>query len=664
MYFAHWTTQKKYYRMILRILSVKNTRRQDYENKKHEMSKGLYSGVCIMEELGAVVQSIMKQLPQEAQAELIQKLKLSKEIDASPAGAILMGMHVLEYVGFARYVDELLGEEHTSIENLKQHYQKRRPEEKPPIPSTGILLSLIVADMIACPRYITRAYQFQEMAEKWQTGPLLGIEPALLNDDRILRAMSALGAEPQTMQEVLYKLVMEAGEKAGIPLNKFILDTMLLQLSGEFEKAPKVVPGRGKDSFSQLIVSLVIASGSRIPVGFGVLPGNTSDSTTLPGVYNTVNKIADEGPVEFLMDRIYPTASNIRFLKEHQEERMVYWVSPLKMGLSKREVRERIQDAWEQDRWKPINYRSTKEVREKIEPPLTAFETTWTLKDTIKPELEPGQKRRPKGSIQTVEIEVRCVFYRHQLNAEREKERRETEKTQLEEALKDFSLKLNKRKFRELDYCQTKLGELLKAYRNTKKFLQCHLSETENGVITMEWSWDEDALAAEEKYDGVFALLTNYSKEQVNANQLVTKYRSRDQVEVDFKGMKGLLDMGKIIYQIPQRIDAYIFLKVIAYFVLAFLRSYAAEAGIKTTEKKIQESMGDMLLVEGQVLPLEVKTYAVARDTELNKLFRKTFGLPEPLALIKILNDAVLKHIDDCVLRWYENWKGRSPALE
>jgi len=34
-----------------------------------------------------------------------------------------MGMHILEYVGFARYVDQLLGEEHTSIEKLKEHYK-------------------------------------------------------------------------------------------------------------------------------------------------------------------------------------------------------------------------------------------------------------------------------------------------------------------------------------------------------------------------------------------------------------------------------------------------------------------------------------------------------------------------------------------------------------
>ena len=173
-----------------------------------------------------------------------------------------MGMQILEYVGFTRYVDQLLGEEHTSIEKLKEHYQDL--EKSSLTPSIGIVLSLLVADMIACPRHITRAYQFEKMGEKWQTGPLLGIEPKLLNDDRFGRAMTELGGDKKAMEEVLYNLVIDSSKKADIPLNKFILDTTLLQLSGNFKDAPKVVPGRGRDSFSQLIVSLVIASGSNI----------------------------------------------------------------------------------------------------------------------------------------------------------------------------------------------------------------------------------------------------------------------------------------------------------------------------------------------------------------------------------------------------------------
>lgn len=609
-----------------------------------------------MNEIGVIIQSAQQLLPAELQDEFITQLGTSETIEASPAGAILMGVHILEYLGFPSYIDELLEEEHTTIEQLRHHYLNRYVLDKPMIPSTGIILSLMVADMIACPRHITPAYKFEEMAQKWQIGPLLGIEPSLLNDDRIGRAMSAIGADAETMEEVLFNMLTNAGKKAGIPLNKFMLDTTLLELDGKFKDAAKVVPGRGKNSFAQLIVSLVVASGSRLPVGFGVLAGNTNDSTTLPEIYKTVNRIADDGAVEFLMDRIYPTPSNILFLKEHADERLVYWVSPLKMGLSVKRVRERIDEAYHENKWEPISYRSTKERKAKIDPPLTTFETTWTLTEKIKPDLEPGQKRRPQGSIKTIAIEVRCVFYRHELQAEKETEKRKTDKEQLEKALQEFCIKLNKHRYQELEYCQKKLSELLNTFSRVKKFVQYDLFQANKGSISLTWSWNEAALEEEAKYDGIFALLTNYTQKQVNSNQLIIKYRGRDEIEVDFKQMRGLLDLERVLYQRPERIDSYIFLKVMAFFVLAFLRAYAAQEGVKATEKEIQESMGDMLLVENRILPLEMKTYAIAGDTELNQLFRKVFSLPKPQMFIKVLSETETSQVDDYVQRWHEAW--------
>jgi hypothetical protein len=92
-------------------------------------------------------------------------------------------------------------------------------------------------------------------------------------------ALNTLLNEKEEFEKALSQLNLNMTQYTG--QKKFILDTTLLN----FKDAPKVVPGRGRDSFSQLIVSLVIASGSRMPVGFGVLPGSTSDSTTLPDVY-------------------------------------------------------------------------------------------------------------------------------------------------------------------------------------------------------------------------------------------------------------------------------------------------------------------------------------------------------------------------------------------
>lgn len=608
----------------------------------------------IMTVPGKVLESAKKIMPEELQKELMDQIRTEDQVEAAPAGAILMGVYVLDYLGFARYIDDLTGEEHTSLAQLREHYLNKSVLARPLVPSTGIILSLLAADMIACPRHITPAYKFVEMAKEWQTGPLLGIEPALLNDDRIGRALSLVGKNHKSLEEVLINLVMNAGKQAGIPLNKFILDTTNLQLDGAFKDADKVEPGRGKNSFSQLIVSLVIAADSRMPVGFGVLAGSTSDSKTLPGIYETVHQVADPGAVEFLMDRIYPTPRNILFLKEKEQERQVYWISPLKMGLSEKRVREQIDLANKEKLWQPISYRSSKEIKAQTTSPMEAFETTWVLTETIKPDLEEGQSRRPRGSIQKIDVEVRCVFYRHELKAENEAERRRQKIDELEHALTQFRGCLNKRKYRKQDYCQNKLAELLNNYGTVSNFVDCTLVQTEDGIITLNWTQDEKAIREEERYDGIFALLTNYAKQQVNHNQLVTRYRSRDEVEVNFKAMRGLLDLERVLFSRPERIDAYIFLKVIALFVLTFLRSHAEREGVKTTEKQIQESMGDLLLVKTRILPLGLKTYAVARDSDLNRLFRKLFYLPEPTDLIKALGRMEIAHLDEYVQNWYE----------
>lgn len=612
-----------------------------------------------MEQLGMLLDSISRLLPKEVHKEVFNNLKISETFEATPSGAILIGMYILEYLGFPQYIDDILGIEHTTIAQLKNHYNNKEETEPPMIPSPGIVLSLMAADIIACPSTITPVYKYVEMAAQWHTGPLLGIDPSLLNDDRIGRMMSMAGADHETLQEVLYTMLVNAGKKSHIPLSKFILDTTLLQLDGEFKNAPKVVPGRGNRSFAQLIVSLVVASGSRMPVGFSVLAGNTSDSSTLPDIYETVDRIADDGPVEFLMDRIYPTPSNILFLERQKNDRVVYWVSPLKAGLSEKRFRDLVDEAYEENMFKPVEYRSQKEIKADIKPPLTAFETVWTLTETIKPQLEAGRKRRPKGSIQKVSIDVRCVIYRHEINAQREKKNRELKKEELTQALFEYTTKLNKRKYCNIKYCENKLSELLKKYACLNSFIKYNLFQSDKGSIDFSWTFDEVAFVEEEKYDGLFALLTNYTIEQVNSNQLVRKYRGRDQIEVDFKEMKGLLQLERILFQKPERIDTYIFLKVIALFVLTFMRAQAEQNGIHKTVKDIKEDMGNVIISETRILPIEMKAYGIGRDTDLNKMFRRMFSLPDPVDLIKILIDSEKSRIDEYVINWYKMYKNK-----
>lgn len=600
-------------------------------------------------ELGAIFEHIQR-LPKRAQTVLLSGLKLSNARN-TPAGAILVAMHILTALGVMRQIDQVLDVEHTSLDYLKKEWASGRKQ----VPSCGIQIGLLVADMLAYPKRIARIYEVQKLAKEWHTDKLLGIDPDLLNDDRLLNTLSKLGVDPSNMRDILQGMTVYVSERFKIGLSRFYVDGSVLELDGVFAQASKVCPGRGKDSLSQLVTSLVVASGSRLPVSFDVLPGGTNDCTTLPKALAAMDRVAPLGPIEWIADRIFPTAKNILFL-QNQKQREYRFIAPLKTGVSEKRFRELADQAWDQEQWTNINYRSAEEIRKKRERTYQAYETEWTLTDIEKPELEPELTRRPKGSIIKHEVTVRCVIYRHGHKAAQELQNRTKQRVACEAALEQFSRKLNKRNLQTLQECEQAGKRVLKDFPKVKQFVNLVLSENSHKAVTLSWSWDEDAYVHQIRYDGLFAMLTNHAQEDVSANEMLCRYRDRNQIEMNFRDLKGMLDLERIFIQIPERIDAYLFIKVLAYFVLAFLRWYTEEQGYgKMTESKIQDQLSELGLSRISIEPLGIDKWSVANDNPLTIFLRSSLGLPDPHETITLLND--LTDVEQRITLWLQEWE-------
>jgi transposase len=600
-------------------------------------------------ELGGIIE-LIQQLPKQAQTSLLSKLKLT-ESKFTPAGAVLTAMQLLTILGVPQRIDQVLGEKHTSIEFLKHMFKKGQKQ----IPSSGILICLLVADMLAYPKRLARVYEVQELARKWHTDQLLGIDPELLNDDRLLRALSKLGLQPHAMADILQGMTLDVSDQFGIRLSRFYVDGSLLQLDGNFAKADKVQPGRGQDSLSQLVTSLVAASGSKLPISFDVLPGNTNDSTTLPLAMKAMDRVAAPGPIEWIADRIFPTAKNILFL-QNQTHRIYRFISPLKTGISEKRFRKLVDLAWNESQWHEIPYRSAEERRKNKERSYQCYETQWTLIEIEKPELPPGLTRRPKGSIIHHEVTVRCVIYRHGNKAQQELEKREQQRIDCEAALEEFSRKLNKRSLQTLQECTLAGERLLKEFPKVKSFVDLNFSENTHKAVLLSWGWNEDAYVQQQRYDGVFAYLTNHPKEEVSPNEMLHRYRDRNQIEMNFRDLKGLFDLERIFIQIPERMDAYLFVKVLAYFILAFLRWYTDEHGYgKMTESKIQDQLSELGISCISIDPLGIEKWSVANDNPLTMFLRSSLGLPDPHEDIKVLNDLINEK--QLIIKWHQTWE-------
>ena len=421
--------------------------------------------------LGILIER-MQELPQKVRNALLKCLRFAEKSEGTPSGSVLVAVYLLEFLGIPKHIDEIFAQENTPICELKKEYKSNlKKAMSPPMPSPGLIIALLIADMVACPKNLIRISNVEKMAERWNTGPLLGIAPFLLNDDRLLRMLSILGKDVSTLVETLHLIVVHVATKFEIPLNRFFVDTTVLQLDGQFGNAKKVTPGRGKDSFSQLVVGLTIAAGSRLPINFGVNPGNTFDAHTLPSAIESINRVAEPGAVEVFMDRIFATPENVHTLHQYQEKREIYWTSPLKTGLAGEKFRKLVAEIWDTQGWLPIKYRSAQEIHNKIESPMTAYETTWTVTYELKPEKIEG-KRRPKGSIQRFKYPVRLVVYRHAGRAEKEKQARLEKRKQLEQLLQGFQKKLNKRNLITIESCQESLKKLLNGFHTVKSFVR------------------------------------------------------------------------------------------------------------------------------------------------------------------------------------------------
>ena len=125
---------------------------------------------------------------------------------------------------------------------------------------------------------------------------------------------------------------------------------------------------------------------------------------------------------------------------------------------------------------------------------------------------------------------------------------------------------------------------------------------------------------------------------------------------MNFRDLKGLLDLERIFMQIPERIDAYLFIKVLAYFVLAFLRWFAQEYGYgKMTESKIQDQLSEMGISRISIEPLGIDKWSVANDNPLTIFFRSSLGLPDPHEAINILNG--LTDAKRQIMLWLQAWE-------
>ena len=599
-------------------------------------------------DLQPFIEQLVK-LPPEVLMKLMPDFKIEVP-KANPSGAVLIGVFLARSLGIGKIIDDFIGEEYIDYEQIR----KNRANGIDCRVSTGLACEIMIGDMLGRNKDLTRLYKFEEACENWQVETIIGIPSKKFNDDKMGRALDALNLNAKYMANVLQNVVLSASKRFGIPLNRFYNDTSSVPVSGAMENNEKVQYGYGGlPNLKQIILNLTISADASMPVTSSIDPGNVQGGTTFERSFKNVMEITDDQEFEMIIDRGILTQDNMHLMLTKSNKKAIF-IGPLKDELSKKWLLEQLNEV-KNNAFVAIEYRSKKEIERNQTAHYEAIETEYSFKIEIDPPAkdEKNKKRRKKGERKFAKHTVRAVIYCDLNKKPKEAERRQKCVNNTEEALVKLNGKLNKRNLVTKEACEKAVDKIFTGQPEMRKLFNVVVELNEHDALVMSWSKDETIIPELEKTDGIFVLLTNHDKEKVDANELLTRYRSRNDIEISFRFLKSSLDLQQIFLQIPERVDAYCFLKVLAMLVLNLVAWLLAKNGIKMSPKKIQEELGDLTISEIRLQPIGLRHWVGSNIPNTIDVLVKLFNLPHPLELIEIINST--KNSSNYIEEWFND---------
>lgn len=117
-----------------------------------------------------------------------------------------------------------------------------------------------------------------------------------------------------------------------------------------------------------------------------------------------------------------------------------------------------------------------------------------------------------------------------------------------------------------------RVGKVFGRHRGTERFIQVTIGEE-----SLEFTVDKDAMATEERMDGVYVVRTSVPPSDLSATEAVRLYKSLSEVERSFRVMKSAdIDVRPIFHRRSDRVRAHIFLCMLALYLRKELESRLA----------------------------------------------------------------------------------------
>lgn len=188
----------------------------------------------------------------------------------------------------------------------------------------------------------------------------------------------------------------------------------------------------------------------------------------------------------------------------------------------------------------------------------------------------PGRENQTEVKVRAVDLkgQGRLVLCKSQGRRQKELAIRSGAETRFVAGLEKLHARLQKGQLTDGSKAQRALGKIMARATRVQRFYQVELKDPVHLRAGLAWQRKDEVRAQDEQLLGCYVLRTDRS--ELSAEQLWELYVLLSRAEAGFAALKGDLGLRPNYHQLEGRVDAHIFLTVLAYQLLRFI-TYSLE---------------------------------------------------------------------------------------
>jgi transposase len=424
--------------------------------------------------------------------------------------------------------------------------------------SHGEVIEALVANRLTAPAPLV---QVEAWAAAMAVDEAYGIEPHLLNDDRLGRALDAIAPH---LDEIIGSVAAAAIGEFGVDVARLHWDMTSISLYGAYPEPDEEYPaprwGHPKDrrpDLKQVQAGLAVAGDGGIPVFHRAYDGGAGEVAQVTAAMTALKKIA--GPRTFLLvgDSKLVSYANAAAMAAAQ----VAFVAPLAAA----RVPAGLFAALPPGAGEQMDYAAARDAGK-----AAAARASYRVLEDGGMDLRGPRKTDPV-------VHLRRILVYSSANAAGQAKARALKLAKAATEL-DKLVRTAGTRFHPTEEAVAARVQAIAANRRAGKYLRTAITAGPAGKPTLAWHFDQDAIETDAAADGWYALLTNLAPDQAGPAEVFRRYKGQHVVERRYGEFKGPLAVAPIFLELNRRITALITVICLALLIFCLVERQVRRA--------------------------------------------------------------------------------------